>query len=114
MAKGAALCWLEDLQPFDHSEMLLAKGGDLSSALQSGCCDDDIVIADHFAGHFQFRPDTRVFICGLLGVRNDWQGIQNCLEVLLPFGPVGPDGTLHSVPKLCNGNGGDFKSIVRS
>jgi len=68
--------------------MLLVKAGNLTSTLQSRCSHNDVIISNHFALGFQFRPDTRMLVGGLLRVGDNGQNRQNSLNVLLTFRPM--------------------------
>ena len=65
------LFWFEDIEPLHEREVSFVESGDFAPTFQSDCCDNHIVVTDHFAGRFQLRPDARVLVSCLFRIRDD-------------------------------------------
>src|SRR5713226_8362291 len=68
--------------------------------------------ADHFAGSLQFRPNARMFISGLLGVRDNRHRLQDRPQITFTRGPVLSGRPLYSVPELSNGDRRNLKFFI--
>src|SRR6266851_5562246 len=106
------LLWLDDAQSSYLSKVPFVERGYLASALQSRCADNEVIEADHFAGSLQFRPNARMFISGLLGVRDNRHRLQDGPQITFTRGPVLSGRPLYSVPELGNGDRRNLKLVI--
>ena len=92
------LFWFDDAQSPYLTKVQFVEGGYLAPALQSRCPDNQVIEANHFSGSLQFGPDTCMLVRRLLGVGDDWQGLQKGVQVALPRDLMCPGRPLHTMP----------------
>src|SRR5277367_975667 len=103
----------DDLQTLHLCKMPLVESHYGTVPLQSCCRHNHIVESDHLARGFQLGPEARMFIRGLLGVRNNGHDCYNGLKIRATASFVSSFGSLHSMPKFGHGDRGNFECIVR-
>src|SRR2546422_4715557 len=106
------LLWLDDAQSSYLSKVPFVERGYLASAPQSRCANNEVIEADHFAGSLQFRPNARMFISGLLCIRDNRHRLQDRPQITFTRGPVLSGRPLYSVPELSNGDRGNLKLVI--
>ena len=104
---------LDEREASHFAKVLDVKRRYRTASFQRGCCYDYVIEANHLSSRLQFGPNASVFIGGLLRIREDRQGSENGLKVLLAARPVGTRGTFHPMPKLSDGYCGNFESLIR-
>jgi hypothetical protein len=92
--------------------MAFVEGGHFAAALQSGSSDDQVVRANHVSGCFQFGPDTRMLVSGLLSIGEDRYRSQNRVKVPTPYVLMRSDRSFYAVPQLCNSNCSNLESVI--
>src|SRR6266481_6744174 len=108
------LYWLDDAKPFYLGKVPLIESGHIASALARRRAHDQIVKPNPLPGSFQVRPNSRMFISGLLRIGNNRKRLQNGFYVKFPGSPMRPSRPFHSAPEFCRSYGRDFKFIIRT
>jgi hypothetical protein len=112
-ALRSASSWLDRVKSFDHRKVSFVESGQMASTFEGGCGYDQVVSSDHFARRLQIRPQARVSIRGLIGIRNNGQRCHNGLKIFSALGLVRLGPTFYSMPQLRHSDGRNCKPIVR-
>jgi len=112
-ALRSASFWLDGVKSLDRREVPFVEGGKVAPTFEGGRGYDQVVSSDHFASRLQLRPQTRVSVRGLLGIRNNGQRCHNGLKIFSALGLVRLGPAFYSMPQLRHSDGRYRKPIVR-
>ena len=88
----------DHFEPAYLGKVTFIESGDYAPALKRRGCDDEVVVAEHFAGGFQRCPEAGVFEGGDLRVGNDRKGLHDGPEITFAPGFVGASSAFNTVP----------------